>query len=655
MRWLRRLIHAPKPPKADEENLISSINESARSIGLQWITLLLTGCYLGISAAEVTDQAFLFRDQTSLPHIDVKIGVDTFFILSPLLLVILHLALLGKEFFLLLRVSWLPWKKADIDISRFASPLSVGRHFSGELGPVLGILQHAVFWIVCVLFPPLLLMHLQMRSLRHRVPFITDLIGWTIVVDLFALVAFITASWLTKSGNRDLWEKGPAGCWRSLIKVFLVLLSFGACVWFLGAYVSFLHRDVGCRRSPDRFLGVYPVRRYLVLNQSALSSRVPESRPAASAREVREPREELGKGMDFRGRDLRCADFSGAPLMNADFRGAVLKGAIFDRADLRNAVFAGRLFNSALEWEELDRPADLESASFEEADLTRASLADTNLRWASFESAFLQEANLAGADLSGARAFRARLLAARLTGAILRGADFREARLPYADLSGARLELARFAGTQLDGVSFVGAHVSGADFRNARMRGANGLSLRAINLRGAGIWALNGCDAKDSALPFLVDFRAVSFDPVEWDALSRSFRFRARTPLLQATWRKMRKPPGATCLSPLPLSRVAPRQEQLQRAFQEQYLLYDGPKAATPFADWPARSEVTEKGFYRRMAQSLVDRACSEQSGRIDRPAGVPLMVLLAQRAEEDDLFGGLLAAELRNAPCEIR
>ena len=76
----------------------------------------------------------------------------------------------------------------------------------------------------------------------------------------------------------------------------------------------------------------------------------------------------------------------------ANLRGADLRGASFNEADLRRASLNGADLNGA----------DLRGAELSEADLRRASLNGADLNGADLRMAKLSEADLGGADLCGA-------------------------------------------------------------------------------------------------------------------------------------------------------------------------------------------------------------------------------------------------------------
>ncbi len=162
-------------------------------------------------------------------------------------------------------------------------------------------------------------------------------------------------------------------------------------------------------------------------------------------------------GADLRGADLRGADLSGADLSGANLRGAISdphtnwEGTIVDKAGLivlepgseLDGVDLTNLYGDiGIGWlpeEEWDRTVDGEEVRFfilstAGADLSGASLSNSNMSGLNLMITNFSGANLRGADLS-----RTGLLLANLSGADLSGANLSGSSMLWADFSGADL------------------------------------------------------------------------------------------------------------------------------------------------------------------------------------------------------------------------
>ena len=174
------------------------------------------------------------------------------------------------------------------------------------------------------------------------------------------------------------------------------------------------------------------------------------------------------------GIDLRGASLSKAHLAEADLRHVNLTGAILSDTDLTGAILSR---------------ADLSGADLSDALLSRADLSGVALRRAHLSGAIGIGAIFSKADLSGAHLTEAHLSGAHLSAAILRNVN-----LSGADLSGAHLSDADLSKVDLSTVDLSGAHLrkvdlSRADLRRAHLRQADlseailcGVDFRLANL-----------------------------------------------------------------------------------------------------------------------------------------------------------------------------
>jgi uncharacterized protein YjbI with pentapeptide repeats len=264
---------------------------------------------------------------------------------------------------------------------------------------------------------------------------------------------------------------------------------------------------------------------------------VPAEPSAADLRELgeREAWNQVGRGLDLKGRDLRFADFTGSDLRKSDLRGADLFGANLASAKLRYATAAdvpvseydgcSRALQVGVDGQTYCRTrisdAKLQAADLRDASFWRTAMERADLSYGKLERAVLDHADLAGgdlqyADLRGARLFGARLddaklSQARLDGANLscawaRNADLEAAELPMAVLLKARLEGAKLRDAGLEGAYLAQARLSQAELAGSYFAGAD---LRAAVLEDArfGAWP--------SELPFFgwANLQAVEGQP----------------------------------------------------------------------------------------------------------------------------------------------
>jgi len=213
------------------------------------------------------------------------------------------------------------------------------------------------------------------------------------------------------------------------------------------------------------------------LDQADLS----ECQPAGSDWSgVRAPGAKLVKldlsGMKLAGAELTKAMFVECVADDVDATGAQLRKSTW--VDVRGARV---LFRDAA----LDEACVIGASSFVGANMSRASLARTNLRGTCLDGADLTEARMPGADLSECA----------LRGATLVRAHAREARFVRADLEGAQLTNVDLLNGSLAKARLHGANLRGANLFQADLAGVHldtATQLTGVNLGRARVTPARG-------------------------------------------------------------------------------------------------------------------------------------------------------------------
>ena len=139
---------------------------------------------------------------------------------------------------------------------------------------------------------------------------------------------------------------------------------------------------------------------------------------------------------------------------------------------------------------------------FSGADMTRATLKNSNLNGARFMNAIMRRADLTRCNLSGAD---------------LSGADLTDASLASANLSGANLRYASLVGTVLSGANLEGAVLHGADLTLATLNGvrlagadvSDTLWSKTVVARAAGLHDARGLDRLRYGDPSSIDMHTL--------------------------------------------------------------------------------------------------------------------------------------------------
>lgn len=612
------------PPSVDD--LIDSINESAKHITSVTITVLIACVYIAISVSSTSHERLLLGwGEFSLPLFDAKIPLIEFYIAVPVLLVLLHLHLLLQEYFLIRKMLPCPLGFTDGLAKYFFPALLINRMFGWKYHWSVRFLLRAMRWVINAILPLALLVWIQAKFLPYHSTLMTGFHRSVAMIDLISIMAFrgliggqrrreLDAD--DKHGRpilEDALEKWKglqekARRLRPLISRSVgVLFIIAACaVGYFCFFVAIVPGSMVEHWTDRQFWpSDWPPAKNLVLRERTLAG--PKSTDS-------DP--EHAEGVVLVKRDLRNADFTGTSLVKADFRGANLEGAVLRDADLRGGKFMPyggfhgrfegepggakyRLIEEARLKEQDFVPTNLEGADLRGANLKGANFILAHLRGARLSSAHLtgvelsyadlREAEMVGAQmpaselwhtqLEGANLGAADLQSANLNLASLGGAIFSQARLRKANFRGADLSGARLTLADLDGAIFGSSRLIGANFRGASLLGASGLELRGVSLRQAAIDGI--CQPRGTDRPYLVDFREIKF--------------------------------------PENLIRLCPKEEAIQgESLKQRGLLYNNNDRQHFMSDWPSVQEQRfsragawqEDDYYRELVDLLMEEVC---------------------------------------------
>ena len=80
--------------RPNARDLLGTVNSASGAAGTSWIAFLGTMAYLAVTLGGVTHAQLLLNEPTTLPFVNVKVPLDTFFVAGPLAFVLLHFSLL---------------------------------------------------------------------------------------------------------------------------------------------------------------------------------------------------------------------------------------------------------------------------------------------------------------------------------------------------------------------------------------------------------------------------------------------------------------------------------------------------------------------------------------------------------------------------------
>jgi uncharacterized protein YjbI with pentapeptide repeats len=508
--------------------LRDAILEAASVAAGLWFSYLFVLLYLIVAVGSITHRDLLFESPVRLPFLNVDLPLVGFFVIGPLIFIIVHAYVLLHFVLFAGKVGVfdreLREQIPDAEVrARLRRQLPSNLFVQFLAGApevrrgVMGLMLRLIAQITLVLGPIALLVFFQLQFL----PYHNEAISWWQRIAVIVDIALLWMLWPAVARGESLntaWRGiGPArlavAASISIVPV-LLLLSIAT---FPGEW---LEKWSSVTEAPERKSWVDQPRRLLFDLRNVLvagdvdfvgrklkslwSNRIvlPGFDAAAAGRE----------SMSLRARHLSGAVLIDAALGKADLTAAELTGASLDRADLRNVKIGcaaekedcTRLAGASLREARLQgvslvgadlAGASLVSAELAEADLSSADLRGARLNGANLSGAVLADAKLAGADLQGARLPGAALRGASLTGAslqsaILVAADLRDAHLEAADLDGAKLQGASLRQSNLTAASLRGAYLEGASFDEAELHGVSfaAAQLLATSFVGTIVW-----------------------------------------------------------------------------------------------------------------------------------------------------------------------
>ena len=489
----------------DLQTFRDSLND-AGSIGTGlWLSYLFVLFYFAVAAGGVTHQDLFFKAPVKLPFLSVDLPLLGFFILGPILILIVHA-------YLLLHLVLLSAKAGAFDnelraqtrneqdrrylrrqlpinifIQVLAGPCEVR---TGFVGFMLRLVAH----ISVIAAPVLLLMFFQVQFLPYHGEAITWWHRVAVAVDmalLWALWPSIARGRPTQINKHFLFRQKSAPVLVASVAVILFAFTVATFPTETLDYLPSL-RFVPWKDGTDAEWRLASLHELLFAGNVNLITRKPTSLwsnclvlpgldVAARAKAETEAKiTSLAQTVSLRNRRLEGAVLIDARLTNVDFTAAHLQGASLSFARLDGASFVG---------------AQLQGATLDGAEFEGASLFGAQLQGASFNGAQLQGAALGGAHLEGSA-----LNGAALQGATLDGAQLQGASLDFVQLQSASLVEAQLQGAHLESAQLEGAILNGAQLQGAQLDNAN---LESASLRNVFVWRADARNAVHGGSPMV--------------------------------------------------------------------------------------------------------------------------------------------------------
>jgi uncharacterized protein YjbI with pentapeptide repeats len=545
--------------KADDLDAIQQSVSDAAALGAPlWLSYIFLLFYIAIAAGAVTHKELLLESPVDLPFLNIKLPLKAFFIVAPILFLIVHAYVLAhfamlsdkaKAFHGRLTAKITAEIENDHAIReglRQQLPINVFVQFLA--GPTdiresaFGVLLWVIAWTTLVGAPVLVLLLLQLQFLPYHDTRVTWLHRGVLCVDLVVIwwlwMKILAGRDRSMPRHLDRWMRG----WDDFLRFFR---NFGAQF----ATASIATFSVLIATFPDEWED-WPFRLPQRLeNRIATATQSVFGKVDALDRDTNKgvtgywPVNTLrlrefdiyaalgveGKvklnwkpySFSLKDRRLEHADLRDARLDNIDLRGVRLDGGLLDGAKLEGANAKEVWLQSASLVGAHLQGASLNKGHFRGSSLTAAQLQGAVLDEAELQGGLLDEAQLQGASLAGAQLQGASLTMAKLQGASLDMAELSGASLNMAELSGASLARAKLWGASLwradlRGASLDMAELRGASLNAAQLQGAllDGTQLQAASLKSAYLWRADWGELE------LLAINPIRFDKPKWGAMN---------------------------------------------------------------------------------------------------------------------------------------
>lgn len=425
------------------DRLRTAVNEGSRMLRGTFIAFISLCLYIGTVIGSTTDLQLLRVTDVELPLLRVNVGIVGFYVISPLLILTFHVALLIQLHILIdkvrnfeQRLKGLPFGDAEV-LRQSTYPLLILEGiFTNRNTWFVNFLSHVILWVGIIVIPLLVLLWIELRFLPYQSDPVSFLQMLSFIIDLIAVALFFIGTSQAYTGIHFIASKVALNFAIPTTAVILAVVSVGPMkVPYTEVKIALLDRAIDVRSE------------ILVSNNppQAILSKLRNPNKSLTPDELRRV-----QGIDLAERNLRnadlsfskmpkadlaYADLSGANLEGVNLQGATLTRAIAPRANLTAANLSGaRMILTRLDRSNLE-DANLNQGVMKSAFFIEATLAAARLRDAYMNEAVFENANLRNADLSSVQAKRANFKNAVLEGAKLKDANLEFAKLTRADLS----------------------------------------------------------------------------------------------------------------------------------------------------------------------------------------------------------------------------
>ena len=413
------------------KELVRDVNRTSASTRNGWVFFLALHVYFFVALAGITHRDLLLDAPIALPLLQVRIGLKSFFLFGPVILVLIHMGILLQHVMLARQARDLHSRVTSFEGTGLfrTHPVRIQLHpyFFTQLiagpqrSPLFAFFLALLTWLSLGILPVVLLLDFQTTFLPYHDLSVTWAQRIYLVLDILMLTIF--AGFMRHPALSFVGGFGRTIVERPLGFLLSFMLGVGAMFFSLSlATIPDERMDRAMTslmpvKIPVEAQGEYgPPRQAFWLTAMIFERGVDplSGRPAGPfARNLVVTDEDLvadsdsngrGPSLNLRRRDLRYGTFDRSDLHRADLTGAVLTRASLRETNLveakaEKAIFRGADFHRARFMVDASAGGPVTGIDLRGADLRRANLAEANLRGADLQGALFEGADLRGAQM----------------------------------------------------------------------------------------------------------------------------------------------------------------------------------------------------------------------------------------------------------------
>ncbi len=440
--------------------------------------------YIFISVLNTTDLMLLLPTHTfKMPFIGFDLNLIFFYVLAPLLLLLLHFNILFNYY---VHLKKLNAYKDQIELENIDPSVYSYAYVLVNRGFAKGTVISVILWLLIYLFPLLVLISIYQRFADYHHTFITALHLAIVFLDIILICCSIVynRAYLKHSQNSTTLIS-------YLFIVLVIFIGLAEAAYFGAFYYPLTYDDIYDSKLMEPYnkgeAGWFPSlvckihHPFLTHGKNASIDCFPrlvvteEEMAKISSAALYIPRylamegatEKTDKEKADKEKKLILNYGTRIDLTNRNLRYANLEKCILTRANMQHSKLdAANLKGSHLQAVDLS-DAELQDANLQEAKLQSATLIGTQLQDASFVGANMQETQLWHSNLSNSNLQKVQLQQAKFNGVDLGNADLRAAKLNNASFIGSNLTGASLHGANITSAAFDKANLTAADLSNA--------------------------------------------------------------------------------------------------------------------------------------------------------------------------------------------